>query len=162
MTAVDDVAEFLAEVLPRMREETLALINGDPGPRQALWSHEEPVTVFGALFTSSGWPAVRPAFDRLAASFSGGTGCEYEVLAAGASGDLGYVVAIERTVVDGPGAEPDRWAIRVTAVFRREHGAWRQVHRHGDPYDDGSQQLRARMVERRVPAVADASEPPSV
>jgi hypothetical protein len=94
---VDDVEEFLAEVLPRMQQETLALINGDPALRHALWSHEEPVTVFGALFTHQGWPAVRSAFDRLAAGFSGGTACDYEVLAAGVGGDLGYVVAIERT-----------------------------------------------------------------
>src|ERR1700739_2849224 len=110
---MDDAAAFLSEVLPRMQEETLALINGDPAPRQALWSHGEPVTVFGALFTARGWPDVRLAFDRLAAGFPGGSACEYEVLAAGVSGDLGYVVAIERTLVGQAGAEPDPWAIRV-------------------------------------------------
>ena len=156
---MDDVDAFLAAVLPRMQEETLALVNGDPAPRQALWSHEEPVTVFGALFTHRGWQEVRSAFDRLAASFSGGTSCEYEVLAAGVSGDLGYLVAIERTVLDGAEAQPDRWAIRVTALFRREQGTWRQIHRHGDPYDADSQQLRAGMVDRRVPAVTDATSP---
>lgn len=26
-----------------------------------------------------------------------------------------------------------RSAIRVTSIFRREDGAWRLVHRHGDP-----------------------------
>lgn len=149
---MDDVGAFLAVVIPQMQAETLALVNGVPAPRQALWSHEEPVTVFGALFTHQGWPAVRSAFDRLAASFSGGTSCDYDVLAAGVSGDLGYVVAIERTVLDGA-AQADHWAIRVTALFRREQGAWRQIHRHGDPHDENSQRLRDGLVDRRVPAV---------
>jgi ketosteroid isomerase-like protein len=160
MGGMGDVDAFLAAVVPRMQEETLALINGYPLPRQALWSHQEPVTVFGALFTHRGWPEVCSAFDRLAASFSGGTSCDYDVLAAGVSGDLGYLVAIERTVMSGAEGPPERWAIRVTALFRHEEGAWRQVHRHGDPYDSDSQRLRAGMVDRRVPAVTGPEEEP--
>jgi ketosteroid isomerase-like protein len=62
--------------------------------------------------------------------------CEYEVLAAGSSGDLGYVVAIEHSVAARHGRPPVEFALRVTTVFRREDGACKVVHRHGDGYDE--------------------------
>lgn len=45
---MDDVAAFLSTVVPRLAEEVVALHHGDVGPRMALWSHDEPVTLFGA------------------------------------------------------------------------------------------------------------------
>jgi hypothetical protein len=33
------VGGFLDEVIPLLRDEIVALQNGDPGPRKALWSH---------------------------------------------------------------------------------------------------------------------------
>jgi hypothetical protein len=35
---VSEVDDFLADVLPRLREAEIALHNGDPGPRRALRS----------------------------------------------------------------------------------------------------------------------------
>ena len=90
-----DVDDFVASVVPRMAEEVSALQSGDAAPRMAIWSHEDPVTLFGAELTRRGWDELRPAFEWLADSFSGSTSVEYEVLAAGVSGDLGYVVAID-------------------------------------------------------------------
>jgi len=52
---MDDVDEFLADVLPRQRQADLALLGGDSGPRKMLWSHKDPVTVLGAAKTVSGW-----------------------------------------------------------------------------------------------------------
>lgn len=43
MTEVDD---FLAAVLPRQHAAETALLNGDAGPRRALWSEHDPVTLF--------------------------------------------------------------------------------------------------------------------
>ena len=130
-----DTEDFLTVVLPEMVGEVVAVHGGDAGPRIALWSRTEPVTLFGAEMTRRGWDQLEPAFQELAASFSGSGSCEYEVLAAEASGDLGYVVAIEHSVASRRGSPLTRYALRVTTLFRREGGVWRVVHRHGDGYD---------------------------
>ena len=57
MTDVDD---FLAEIHPRLVAELQALHNGDPQPRLAMWSPKDPVTLFGAGMSGSGWEPVRP------------------------------------------------------------------------------------------------------
>ncbi len=52
----------------------------------------------------------------------------------GTGGDLAYTVWIERGQVRVAGR--DDYAplvIRVTHIFRRENGAWKLIHRHGDP-----------------------------
>ena len=47
-TSMDEAAAFLDHVIPRLRDEVVALENGDAGPRKSLWSHHDPVTLFGA------------------------------------------------------------------------------------------------------------------
>jgi len=128
-----DVDDFLAAVLPRQRLADLALLNGDSGPRKMQWSHQNPVTVLGAAKTVSGWPEVESLFDWLAANFSNGATYELDVTAAGVSGDLGYVVGAEHSSAS-VGSEPvASIALRVTLIFRREDGEWKEVHRHADP-----------------------------
>ena len=126
---------FLASALPRLTEADTALHNGDAGPRKALWSHRDPVTLFGAVRSGSGWEELRRVFDWLGSQFSNGT-FEYEVLAAGASGDLGYIVGIEHSSASIGGAEPAAYELRVTTICRRENGEWKVVHRHADPTPD--------------------------
>ena len=75
-------------------------------------------------------------FITLGKKFSDCGSFAIEVLAAGVAGDLAYVAAIERTTASVGGGDPAPYALRVTTVFRREGGAWKVVHRHGDPYDD--------------------------
>jgi hypothetical protein len=76
-----------------------------PGPRiTTTWSHNEPVTVFGAVRTVIGWAKVGPAFEWLAKRFSDCKSFEIEVIAAGASDDLGYLVPIEHTTCSVLGA----------------------------------------------------------
>ena len=133
-----DVDDFLSAVVPLLREEGVALHNGDAAPRIALWSHADPVTLYGAELTRRGWNELQPAFEWLATTFSGSHSLEYEVLAAGVSGDLGYVVAIEHSVASRRGAPPTRYALRVTTILRREGDAWMVVHRHGDRYDESN------------------------
>lgn len=136
---------FLASVLPRLTEADTALHNGDASPRKAMWSHHDPVTLFGAARSGSGWDELAQLFDWLEAQFSNGT-FEYEVLAAGASGDLGYFVGIEHSSVSIRGAEPEAYELRVTTICRRENGEWKVVHRHADP-QPGSDAAR-RQVSR--------------
>jgi ketosteroid isomerase-like protein len=135
---MDDGSEFLAEVVPKLEEEVAAIHSGDTKPRIALWSHTEPVTLFGAEMTRWGWEELEPAFVRLAASFGGSESMRYEVIAGGASGDLGYVVGIEHTSATRGEAGVVDYALRVTTVFRREGGEWKVVHRHGDLYDEAT------------------------
>ena len=130
MAEVDD---FLGSVLPTLHEMEKAFHNGDVGPRMANWSHDDPVTLFGALLTKRGWSEVAPAFEFLASRFSNCAAFEYEVIGAAASGDLGYIVGYEHTTASVGGAEPEAYDLRVTTVFRREDGQWKIAHRHADP-----------------------------
>ena len=124
--------------------------NGDARPCKGLWSHHDPVALFGAEASASGWEQVEPIFDRLAESFSQGQSCTYDVLGAGVSGDLGYVVAIERSVAGTHGSPPQTFTLRVTTIFRREQGDWKVIHRHGDPCDITSREALNRRRQQGV------------
>jgi ketosteroid isomerase-like protein len=145
---MDEVEAFLSQVIPRLEHELGSLQNGDAGPRKMLWSHREPVSLFGAERSACGWSEVEPVFDRLAASFSNGQSCSYEVFSAGVSGDLGYVAAIEHSVASTGGGKPEQYTLRVTTIFRREEQEWKVVHRHGDPLDQPSRDVLARRREQ--------------
>jgi ketosteroid isomerase-like protein len=124
----------------------VAFENGHSGPRKALWSHQDPVTLFGAEAFARCWKEVEPNFDRLADSFSDGQSCTYEVVGAGVSGDPAYVAAIERSVAGTLGSHPQTFTLWVTTIFGREQGKWKIVHRHGDPLDA---QPREALTHRR-------------
>jgi ketosteroid isomerase-like protein len=98
-----------------------------------LWSHKDPVTVLGAAKTVSGWPEVESLFDWLAANFSNGDLYELDVTAASVIGDLGYVAGAEHSKASVGGEAPAAIELRVTLIFRREGGEWKEVHRHADP-----------------------------
>lgn len=134
----EETAAFLAEILPKQRDMTLALHKGDVAPRMALWSHRNPVTLFGAHIYGMGWTDLEPKFRTEALRFTGSDGFEFELLAAGASGSLAYTAGLEHSsaVVDGM---PAVYTLRTTHVYRWEEGAWRIVHRHSDlPADQNS------------------------
>jgi ketosteroid isomerase-like protein len=133
---VSEVDDFLAEVLPRQRSAEHAIVNGDAGPRRAFWSEREPVTILGAARDALNRQEVEEAFDALEKLFSDGQ-AELEVIAAGASGDLGYIVGYEHDRASLDGAQPADIDLRVTLIFRRENGEWRAVHRHADPHIQG-------------------------
>jgi ketosteroid isomerase-like protein len=132
---VTQTDEFLRELLPHLRRVETALHQGDAGPRIALWSHTEPVTLLGARFSAIGWAQIEQVFDDLAPRFSNGS-FDIDVIAAGANGDLAYMVGIEHTTASVGGAEPEAYELRVTEVFRREQVEWKVVHRHADPMPD--------------------------
>ena len=132
---------FLASVLPRLTEADTALHNGDAGPRKAMWSHNDPVTVFGAVYSPIGWAEVGPMFEKIASNFSNCSSCEWEVVAADVGEDFAYLLAIERTTASVGGSEPTPYMLRSTTIFRRENGEWKIVHRHADPIDDSAELL---------------------
>ncbi|MCR6481988.1 nuclear transport factor 2 family protein [Amycolatopsis sp. OK19-0408] len=124
--------EFLTDMLPRQTAAERAIHGGDAGPRTALWSTADPVSLFGAwLPIRTGWADVSEAFRRVAGQFSDSREYRFEVVAAGASGDLAYTIGFEHNTVSVNG-EPTTYTLRATHVYRREDGEWKIVHRHAD------------------------------
>lgn len=126
-----DRDEFLAWVHGPLTEAELALHNGDPGPRRALWSRNDPVSVLGAWRNAHGQREVDDLFAALGGSFSNCTSYAVEILAYDVIDDMAYTAGLEHTSASVDG-QPRTYTLRVTQVYRRESGAWRVAHRHGD------------------------------
>ena len=130
-----ETEEFLAWMLPRQAAAEEAIHQGDVEPRLALWSRHDPVTLYGARLSGQGWAQLEPTFREVATWFSNATSYDFEVVAAGASGDLAYIVGHEHNEVQVEGV-PTAYTLRSTHVYRREDGEWRIVHRHADAPPD--------------------------
>jgi ketosteroid isomerase-like protein len=126
-----EVEDFLEEMVPQQVAAEQAIHNGDVQPRLALWSHRDPVTLFGAVLSGAGWSELNAAFNAVASWFSDSAEYDFEVVAAGASGDLAYTVGFEHNNVKVDGQQRT-YTLRVTHVYRREDGQWKIVHRHAD------------------------------
>ena len=128
-----ELDEFLSTMLPRQVAAEKAIHNGELAPRLEIWSTRDPVTLFGAWGPcKSGWEDVSRTFRWVASRFSDNEAYEFELVAAGVSGDLAYTVGYEHSSssIDGGPAEPK--TLRVTHIYRREDDEWKIVHRHGD------------------------------
>lgn len=140
MSELDD---FLADVLPRQIKAETAIHNGDAAPRLAMWSTLDPLTLLGAASggAKTGRESVVRISNWIAGNFSDCTAYDFELVAAGVSGDLAYTVGMERCTRSWQGGPPEDSILRVTHVYRREHGEWKIVHRHGDipPVDQSPQ-----------------------
>ena len=123
--------EFLAWVNSRVKNAEIAVHAGDATARRAIWSHREPVTVFGAVKSAVGRGEIDDLFSMLEQTFSGCTSYSYEIVAADVIGDMAYTAGYEHTeaIVRG---EPRTYTLRATQIYRREDGEWKVVHRHGD------------------------------
>lgn len=128
MTERDD---FLAWVTTALHDAELALHNGDAGPRRALWSRTEPVSVVGAWRNAYGQHDVDELFTALERSFSACTSYAFELQAYDVVGDMAFTVGLEHisASVDG---DPRTYTLRATQVYRREDGEWAVAHRHAD------------------------------
>ena len=122
--------EFIAWVQSVLRDAEIAVHNGDAGPRRAIWSRNDPVTVLGAWKNASGQQELHELFDHLANSFSDCTSYEFELLEAEVLGDTAYTVGFEHTSASVNGV-PRTYTLRATQIYRREDGAWKVAHRHG-------------------------------
>jgi hypothetical protein len=76
-------------------------------------------------------------FRWLGSRFADCTADRFELVGAGVSGDLAYTVGYEHAAASMDGA-PTQYTLRATHLYRREHGEWKIVHRHGNfpPVDD--------------------------
>jgi ketosteroid isomerase-like protein len=126
-----DREDFLAWVHGALREAELALHNGDPGPRRALWSRNEPLSVLGAWRNANGQREVSELFTSLGDSFSDCTSFAIEVQSYDVIGDMAYTAGFEHTTVSVDG-ESRIYTLRATQVYRLEDGEWKVAHRHGD------------------------------
>jgi ketosteroid isomerase-like protein len=97
-----------------------------------MWSTQDPVTVLGAERTVIGSQEVTQAFHWLATRFSNLSDYRFELVAAGASGDLAYTVGYEHVTFSMDGGPVQLTTLRVTHVYRREGDEWKTVHRHAD------------------------------
>ncbi|MER7950370.1 nuclear transport factor 2 family protein [Streptomyces sp. NPDC096079] len=132
---MSDRDDFLVWVRTALYEAEVALHDGDPSPRRALWSRTEPVSVLGAWRNAVGLEEVDALFTSLAESFSDCTSYAFELQAYDVIGDMAYTVGLEHTSASVDG-RPHSYTLRATQVYRREDGAWRVAHRHGDTVTD--------------------------
>src|SRR5207253_9389025 len=78
-----ELTAFLESTLPDQISAERALHNGDLAPRLSTWSHDEPLTLFGAgVPYRHGWTAVLAVFEWLATTFTACEEYDYELLAA--------------------------------------------------------------------------------
>jgi len=132
MTDHDD---FRAWVESDLHDAELALHNGDAGPRRALWSRNEPVSVLGAWRNAVGQREIDELFTALGNSFSDCTSYAFELQAYDVMGDMAYTAGLEHTCASVDG-RPRTYTLRATQVYRREAGEWKVAHRHGDTVID--------------------------
>ncbi len=112
-----------------------AILKGDPSVYQALYSDADDVTLgnpFGPY--ARGRQKVEATLAGAASNYRDGEVTGVELIANYVSDDLACIVEVERgrTKVGG-GEDLVQVAVRVTSVFRLEHGNWKLVHRHADP-----------------------------
>jgi ketosteroid isomerase-like protein len=125
--------EALTNALEQETAISLAMQNGDPGPRIDSWASSDDVTLFGAWGPiEKGHTAVTDTMRWVASRFSGADDVSIEHMVTASSGDLAYTVGFERSHVRVEGGPPREQVIRVTHIYRRVDGEWKLVHRHAD------------------------------
>jgi ketosteroid isomerase-like protein len=143
LMGMSDREAFLEWVTSVLYDAEVALHNGDAGPRRAIWSRNEPVTILGALRNAYGRQEVDEAFTFLERSFSDCTAYEFGLEACDVVGDVAFTVGFEHTSASMDGV-PRSYTLRVTQVYRREGGEWKVAHRHADTVAEGGATSRTR------------------
>jgi ketosteroid isomerase-like protein len=136
---VNEVEEFRATMLARQIEAEEAFVTGDPGPRMELWSHRDPVTLFGAMgMAESGWGQLSETYRWVASRFSNVSDFRFDVELVEVNGDMAYTLGFERFNGSIAGRPVESVTVRVTHIYRREDGEWKIVHRHADNPPQGA------------------------
>lgn len=130
---MNEVEEFRNTILVRQNEAEEAFVHGDPRPRMELWSHRDPVTLFGAIgMTESGWQELSRTFTWVASRFSKVSNYRFDVELVEVGGGMAYMLGFERFEGAIAGRRVEPVTVRVTHIYRREEGEWKIVHRHAD------------------------------
>ena len=129
MSAEDEVRQASDRYYTALKH----LLSGDAGPMAEVWSHSEDVTTMNPYGGREvGWEQLRTVFERVAGMCAGShvtIGIADSLIRV--SGDLAYEIGIE----SGEGmvaGQPASIRHRVTNIYRREAGGWRNIHRHTD------------------------------
>lgn len=125
--------------LPTWEQAVTRFVNGDPSLWKQICSHSDDATIFGGFGGfEKGWKEVGPRYDWAATQFkeSGGR-VQVEYINVVVSGDLAYIVVLERGILRmGNNEKAVPHALRATQIFRKEAGSWKLVHRHADALMD--------------------------
>ena len=126
--------QVLDDLLERIRVDHVAWINGDSSGYEF---DDETSTILGAFGgVGVGASMATPGQRRVVAIFQSGSG-SVELVNSGISGDVAWLVLVERAMVRFKGHErPSRWDLRVTEIFEHRDGGWTRVHRQADPLVD--------------------------
>ena len=127
----DDREDFLVWLQSEFVRAERAMFNGDDGPRRAIWSEVEPVSVLGAWRNATNRAELIEAFEELSTSFSNCADYAFDLIAFNVLGEMAYSVGYERVSASIDG-QPRTFTLRATQVYRRESAGWRVVHRHAD------------------------------
>ena len=111
------------------------IARGDAEGFLDLYSHAEDATLANPFNPPlRGRNAIEDAGRRAAANYGDGQAVGFDNFARCVMGDLAYIVELERFETKVGGSEEiTPVALRVTSIFRREHGEWKLLHRHADP-----------------------------
>jgi SnoaL-like domain len=122
--------------LKRYEAANTAFVNGDPSQWLPMTGQKDPVSIFGGFggLGEAGVAAVHERYLLAATAFqASGAQVDFQYLVKDVQGRLAYTVAIERSNVLYTGQTELRpQVLRVTMLFRRDHGDWKIVHRHAD------------------------------
>jgi ketosteroid isomerase-like protein len=125
-----DAGEFL-EFLERCHDALRQHTGGNPRPYLELWSHADDVSLMGGVGGHQvGIDEVSELLTAAAKTLNYET-WSAENLVTGFGDTFGFTVELERLTRHVHG-ETEEMRLRATSVYRREDGAWKVVHRHGD------------------------------
>ena len=122
-----EAAEFLERCHVALRQHT----NGNPRPFLDRWSHAADVSLMGGVGGHQvGFDQVSELLTAAAKTLNYET-WSAENLASLFTDTLGFTVELEHLTrqVDG---QTEELSLRATSIYRREEGAWKVIHRHGD------------------------------
>ena len=124
----------LEDFLEQYHRAVEAVVKGDSSPQERLWSRRDDVTLANPLGPPvRGWTEVSNALRRAVSQLSDGEVLGSERISGYSTGDLAYILEIERSRVKAGGArEAAPSSLRVTTIFRREDDGWKILHRHAD------------------------------
>ena len=129
------MAEDLDTFINRCHAALTEQSQGNPQPLLDLWSRGDDVTVMAAVGVYQvGFEAVSKLL-TWASTTQKFEGWSAENLVKLAGPEFGMSVELEHYALHVDG-EDKGMTLRATQVYRREHGEWRIIHRHGDILTD--------------------------
>jgi len=127
MTAEDEIRAVSEEFYAALNR----MLAGDATSLGDIWSHSSTVTALHPIGDwHVGWDEVKTSFGEVAKASTGGQVDITDQLIR-VAGDMAYEVGMEHADFSIAG-ESLTVNSRVTNIYRREDGAWKVVHHHGD------------------------------